>query len=199
MNQWTLFICAVTKPKSATHQQPPPLFSLRHILIHFFLKNPLSDLPVCSNPFSHPWGTYWGLLEWISKHQRNHRLRWVAFLSSLLCTPRPLSTPDQQPCSASFEPTSSPRMICAAKKSLASHFVGVWMPWRSSVFISRPVTAERQSVSLRRSAGTVGGVTETDRRWGGDGSCHRLPRLPAGGLRRTICFSSQQIIFLINL
>lgn len=110
-----------------------------------------------------------------------------------------LPAPAQQPCSASFDPTSGRRMICAAKRSLPSHFVGVWMSWRSSVFISRPVTAARWSVSPRRPAGTVGGLTETDRRWSGDETCHRLTRLPAGGLRGTICFSSQQIIFLINL
>lgn len=57
----------------------------------------------------------------------------------------------------------------------------------------------RWSVSSQRAAGTVSRVTETDRRWTGEETCHRLTRLPAGGLRGTICFQLQQIIFLINL
>ncbi len=69
----------------------------------------------------------------------------------------------------------------------------------SSVFISRLVTAVRWSVSSQRPAGTVIRVTETDRRWTSEETCHRLTRLPAGGLHGTICFSAQQIIFLINL
>ena len=58
----------------------------------------------------------------------------------------------------------------------------------SSVFISRRVTAERWSVSSQRPAGTVSRLTETDRRWTSEETCHRLTRLPAGGLRGTICF-----------
>ncbi|KAG7241711.1 hypothetical protein INR49_025176 [Caranx melampygus] len=44
------------------------------------------------------------------------------------------------------------------------------------------VTAVRWSISSQRAAGIVSRVTETDRRWTSEETCHRLTRLPAGGL-----------------
>lgn len=59
---------------------------------------------------------------------------------------------------------------------------------RSSVFISRLVTTVQWSISSEQPTGTVSRVMEMDHRWSSKETCHRLTRLPAGGLSGIICF-----------
>lgn len=94
------------------------------------------------------------------------------------------SSQSSQPRSASFEPTSGPSERSGARqRSLPSRFVGRLDVLGSSVFISRPVTAARWSVSspgARRDRRA--GVTQTDRRCTGGGG---LPQINSSASRGT--------------
>lgn len=156
-----------------------------HILPFFSHHNlqALSILDRNSHKWQHilsPSGIHWGsFIERIFQHQSNHCPGWVAFLSALSVL------------AAMFRfiwADIRPENEQSIQRILPSPFCGRLNILGSSVFISRLVTAVRWSVSSQWPAGTVSRVTETDRRWTGGETCHRLTRLPAGGLCATICF-----------
>lgn len=184
---WTLnvpinnfFICTPAKvDRGEIHWTSAfPYLSVRPIFMRFFFKPSLSDLPINSNLFSQSWGSiglYWMNLQ--TSEQSLPALSGIPLRTLGLAAMFRFIWADIRP----------ENDLCGQEES-SEPFCGRLDVLGSSVFISRLVTAARWSVSPQRPAGTVSRVTETDRRWTGEETCHRLTRLPAGGLHGTICF-----------
>lgn len=155
-----------------------PLLHRLPLLHHLYsLINPIRSSVNCSL-FSHPQGSIW-----VHKMNLQASERSLPSLSGI-----PLCCPELGAMFRFIWADIRPENDLRGREESCQPFCGCLDVSGSSTFISSRVTRVRWSVSSPRPAGTVSGVTETDRRWTSKETCHRLTRLPAGGLYCAICF-----------